>query len=80
MYPIAILRHRKQLENDLKHRDSHRAYLAGLKQEGLFMSVACIRVPGLDWPELLDVIRTLRRALLHHSPKRLPAKPGRFSI
>jgi uncharacterized protein YciI len=38
MYAIAILRYRKPLEDVLKHVDSHRAYLAGLKQEGMLIA------------------------------------------
>jgi|SRR6516165_7616850 uncharacterized protein YciI len=38
MYAIAIIRYRKPLEDVLKHVDSHRAYLAGLKQEGLLIA------------------------------------------
>jgi uncharacterized protein YciI len=40
MYAIAILHYHKPLEDVLKHRDSHRAYLAGLliKQEELLIA------------------------------------------
>lgn len=37
MYALAIVRYRKSLEEVLKHIDSHRAYLQGLKQEGLLL-------------------------------------------
>jgi uncharacterized protein YciI len=67
MYAIAILRYRKPLEDVLKHVDSHRAYLAGLKQEGLLIAsgpmvprnggVLLLRVPDNEVQATLDSIR-----------------------
>ena len=67
MYAIAILRYRKPLEDVLKHVDSHRAYLAGLKQEGLLIAsgplvprnggMLLLRVPDDEVQATLDSIR-----------------------
>ena len=67
MYAIAILRYRKPLEDVLKHIDSHRAYLAGLKQEGLLIAsgpvvprnggVLLLKVPDDEAQATLDSIR-----------------------
>ena len=67
MYAIAILRYRKPLEDVLKHIDSHRAYLAGLKQEGLLIAsgplvprnggALLLRVPDDEAQATLDSIR-----------------------
>ena len=67
MYAIAILRYRKPLEDVLKHVDSHRAYLAGLKQEGLLIAsgpmvprnggILLLRVPDDEVQATLDSIR-----------------------
>src|SRR5450755_3133634 len=67
MYAIAILRYRKPLEDVLKHVDSHRAYLAGLKQEGLLIAsgplvprnggMLLLRVPDNEAQATLDSIR-----------------------
>ena len=67
MYAIAILRYRKPLEDVLKHMDSHRAYLAGLKQEGLLIAsgpivprsggALLLRVPDDEAQTTLDSIR-----------------------
>ena len=67
MYAIAILRYRKPLEDVLKHTDSHRAYLAGLKQEGLLVAsgpmeprnggILLLRVPDGEVQATLDSIR-----------------------
>ena len=67
MYAIAIPRYRKPLEDVLKHVDSHRAYLAGLKQEGLLIasgplvprngSMLLLRVPDDEAQATLDSIR-----------------------
>ena len=64
MYAIAILRYRKPLEDVLKHVDSHRAYLAGLKQEGLLIAsgplvprnggMLLLRVPDNEAQATLD--------------------------
>ena len=67
MYAIAILRYRKPLEDVLRHVDSHRAYLAGLKQEGLLVAsgpvvprnggILLLRVPDDKVQATLDSIR-----------------------
>ena len=67
MYAIAILRYRKPLEDVLKHIDSHRAYLAGLKQEGLLIAsgplvprhggALLLKVPDNEAQATLDSIR-----------------------
>jgi uncharacterized protein YciI len=67
MYAIAILRYRKPLEDVLKHIDSHRAYLAGLKQEGLLIAsgplvprnggALLLKVPDDEAQATLDSIR-----------------------
>jgi uncharacterized protein YciI len=66
MYAIAMLRYRRPLEDVLKHIDSHRANLAGLKQEGLLIAsrpivprsggALLLRVPD-DAQATLDSIR-----------------------
>ena len=67
MYAIAILRYRKPLEDVLKHIESHRAYLAGLKQEGLLIAsgplvprnggALLLKVPDEEAQATLDSIR-----------------------
>ena len=67
MYAIALLRYRRPLEDVLKHIDSHRAYLAGLKQEGLLIasgplvprngSALLLKVPDDEARATLDSIR-----------------------
>ena len=67
MYAIAILRYRKPLADVLKHVDSHRAYLAGLKQEGVLIAsgplvprnggMVLLRVPDNESQATLDSIR-----------------------
>jgi uncharacterized protein YciI len=67
MYAIAILRYRRPLEEVLKHVDSHRTYLAGLKQEGLLIAAGpmvprsggmlLLRVPDDETQATLDSIR-----------------------
>jgi uncharacterized protein YciI len=67
MYAIAILRYRKPLEEVSRHVDSHRAYLAGLKQEGLLIAsgpmvprnggILLLRVPDDETQATLDSIR-----------------------
>ena len=67
MYAIAIIRYRKPLEDVLKHVDSHRAYLQGLKQEGLLLAggplvprhggALLLRVPDDEAQATLDSIR-----------------------
>ena len=67
MYAIAILRYRKPLEDVLKHIESHRAYLAGLKQEGMLIAsgplvprnggALLLKVPDYEAQATLDRIR-----------------------
>jgi uncharacterized protein YciI len=67
MYALAILRYRKPVEEVLKHLDPHRAYLQGLKQEGLLIAsgplvprnggALLLRVPDDQAPVTLDSIR-----------------------
>ena len=66
MYAIAILRYRKPLEEVQKHTDAHRAYLQGLKQEGLLLAggpliprfggALLLRVPENEAQATLDSI------------------------
>lgn len=67
MYAIAILRYRKPIEEVQKHVDAHRAYLQGLKQEGLLIAggplvprtggAILLRVPDDETQATLDSIR-----------------------
>ncbi len=67
MYAIAIIRYRKPLEEVMKHTDAHRAYLQGLKQEGLLIAAGPMdprtggmllrRVPEDELHATLDSIR-----------------------
>ncbi len=67
MYAIAMIRYRKPLEDVLKHIDAHRAYLQGLKQEGLLLAAGplvprnggalLLRVPDDEVQATLDSIR-----------------------
>jgi uncharacterized protein YciI len=67
MYAIAIIRYRKPLEEVLKHVDAHRAYLQGLKQEGLLLvsgplvprhgGALLLRIPDNEAQATLDSIR-----------------------
>jgi uncharacterized protein YciI len=38
MYALAIIRYRKPLEDVLVQQDAHRAYLRGLKEQGLLIA------------------------------------------
>ena len=38
MYAMAIIRYRKPLEDVLVHQDAHRAYLGGLKEQGVLIA------------------------------------------
>ena len=38
MYALAIIRYRQPLDQVLKHVESHRTYLAGLKDRGLLLA------------------------------------------
>jgi uncharacterized protein YciI len=67
MYALAIIRYRKPLEDVLKHIESHRAYLQGLKQEGMLLASGpfvprsggglLLRVPDHEIQATLDSIR-----------------------
>lgn len=67
MYAIAIIRYRKPMEDVVKHTDAHRAYLQGLKQEGLLIAsgpfvprnggALLLRVPDAEGQATLDSIR-----------------------
>lgn len=67
MYAISIIRYRKPLEAVQKHTDAHRAYLQGLKQEGLLLAsgpmvprnggMLLVRVPDGEAQATLDSIR-----------------------
>lgn len=67
MYALAIIRYRKPLEEVTKHTDAHRAYLQGLKQEGLLVAsgpldprtggALLLRVPDNEVHSTLDSIR-----------------------
>ena len=66
MYAIAIIRYRKPLEDVVVHQDQHRAYLRGLKEEGVlvasgpmhprFGGLLLLRVPDGD-EKALDAVR-----------------------
>jgi uncharacterized protein YciI len=67
MYAIAIIRYRKPIEDVQKHTDVHRAYLQGLKQQGLLLAsgplvprhggALLLRVPDNEPQATLDGIR-----------------------
>ena len=38
MYALAIIRYRKPLEEVIVHQDAHRAYLRGLKENGVLIA------------------------------------------
>jgi uncharacterized protein YciI len=67
MYALAIVRYRKPLEEVLKHVDAHRAYLRGLKSEGLLLAsgpleprnggALLLRFPDGDVNAALDQLR-----------------------
>jgi len=67
MYAIALIRYRKPMEEVLKHVDAHRAYLQGLKQEGLLLAsgpleprhggALLLRIPDNEAQATLDSIR-----------------------
>jgi uncharacterized protein YciI len=66
MYALAIIRYRKPLEEVLVHQDAHRAYLRGLKDQGVliaagpmhprFGGLLLLRV-GDDDAKALDTVR-----------------------
>ena len=67
MYALAIVRYRKPLEEIDKVLADHRAYLKGLKDQGLLLAsgpnqprncgALLLRVPDLDAEQALDAIR-----------------------
>jgi len=67
MYALAIIRYRKPLEDVLKHIDPHRAYLQGLKHEGILVAsgplvprsggALLLRIPDDEIQATLDSIR-----------------------
>ena len=67
MYALAILRYRRPLEEVLTVIDAHRAYLRGLKEQGLLLASGpfdprsggglLLRVPDDDVQGTLDRIR-----------------------
>jgi uncharacterized protein YciI len=67
MYALAILRYRKPLEDVLQVVEAHRAYLAGLKRDGLLLAsgpldprtggALLLRVPDPDVAAALDRVR-----------------------
>jgi uncharacterized protein YciI len=67
MYALAIIRYRKPLEEVLQHVDPHRAYLAGLKRQGILLAsgpvdprnggALLLRVPDDDVLGALDRVR-----------------------
>jgi len=67
MYALAILRYRKPLEDVLQHVEPHRAYLRGLKEQGLLLAsgpldprsggALLLRVPDGDVQGSLDRVR-----------------------
>jgi uncharacterized protein YciI len=67
MYAIALLRYRRPLEEVLTVVDAHRAYLRGLKEQGILLvsgpleprtgGVLLLRVPDGAVAETLDRIR-----------------------
>ena len=67
MYALAILRYRKPLEEVLKVIEEHRAYLKGLKEEGLLLAsgpldprsggALLLRIPDDSVAASLDQIR-----------------------
>ena len=66
MYALGIIRYRKPLEEVVVHQDAHRAYLRGLKENGVliasgpmdprFGGLLLLRVPDGD-PKALDRVR-----------------------
>ena len=67
MYALGIIRYRRPVEEVLKHHAAHRAYLQGLKKQGLlvcsgpleprFGGAVLLRVPDDQMPDILDTIR-----------------------
>jgi uncharacterized protein YciI len=67
MYALGIIRYRRPVEEVVKHHAAHRAYLQGLKEQGLlicsgpleprFGGAVLLRVPDDQMPDILDTIR-----------------------
>lgn len=67
MYAIAIIRYRRPLEEVIEVTEQHRAYLKGLKEEGLLVAsgpmdprsggILLLKVPDDDVSATLDRIR-----------------------
>ena len=67
MYAIALIRYRRPLEEVMAVQEQHRAYLRGLKEEGLLIAsgpleprtggALLLRVPDDDVDGALDAIR-----------------------
>jgi uncharacterized protein YciI len=67
MYALAIIRYRRPLEEVLRVQDDHRAYLRGLKEEGVLLAsgpldprsggALLLRVPDAAAHTALDRIR-----------------------
>jgi uncharacterized protein YciI len=65
MYAVAIIRYRRPLEEVVLHQEAHRAYLRGLKANGVliasgpmeprFGGMLLLRVPEED-PKVLDAV------------------------
>ena len=67
MYAIAIIRYRRPLEEVVRVQDEHRAYLRGLKEQGLLLAAGpldprnggalLLRVPEANAQVTLDRVR-----------------------
>ncbi len=67
MYALAIIRYRRPLDEVLAHHDAHRAYLQGLKDEGILVAsgplepryggALLLRVPDEGVEAALDAVR-----------------------
>ena len=68
MYALAIIRYRRPIEDVLAHYEAHRAYLQGLKAQGVlvasgpleprFGGALLLRVPDDNVEAALDTVRT----------------------
>ena len=67
MYALAIIRYRRPIEEVLAHHEAHRAYLQGLKKEGVlvasgpleprFGGALLLRVPDATARQAMDRVR-----------------------
>ena len=67
MYALAIIRYRRPIEEVLAHHEAHRAYLQGLKEEGVlvasgpleprFGGALLLRVPDATARQAMDRVR-----------------------